>query len=99
MLSTKQFYNSVDLLEYALMEKEGKVLFKGILEERNEMYDYVTRSLQRGGYSYRQICAVFKINNITVKIYEEGKIVVKSPQKIILFENQKLYVFLRHREA
>ncbi|MBA4058665.1 MAG: hypothetical protein C0490_28370 [Marivirga sp.] len=86
--------NSLD--EYALMEKKGTALFRTILKGRNEMHDYVTCSLQRGGYNYRQICSIFKVTNITVTFFKEGKIVVESQEKNILFENQKLYIFQKY---
>ncbi|HTJ50049.1 MAG TPA: hypothetical protein VL443_11380 [Cyclobacteriaceae bacterium] len=79
--------------DYIKMKREGINLFKRIIDGRNEMHDYMTSTLIRGGYNYRQICEVFKINTITVKFYENDKIRVESPQKIVLFENQKILIY------
>lgn len=74
------------------MESDGLALFMRILKGRNEMHDYVTSTLNFGGYNHRQICSIFKVNTITITFSENEKIVVDSPQKVIVFENQKLYI-------
>jgi len=79
--------------DYSRMEREGINLFKQIIEGRNEMHDYTTSTLVRGGYNYRKICEIFKINTITVKFYEGERVCIESPRKIIFFENQKLHLY------
>lgn len=81
--------------EYAHMKKEGTQLFHHILHGRREMHDYVTTSLERGGYFYRRICEIFHVNTIRVKFYEDDKIRIESPQKIIMFENNTLHVYTK----
>jgi len=92
MQRTSQSSNSSDNPEYSSMERDGIALFKRILEGRNEMHDYVTSTLKFGGYNHRQICSIFEINTITISFFENDKIVVESPQKTVIFENQKLYI-------
>ncbi len=77
------------------MEREGIALFKRILEGRNEMHDYVTSTLKFGGYNHRKICSIFEINTCTISFFENDRIVVESPQKSIVFENQKLYFHIK----
>lgn len=79
--------------DYIRMIREGINLLKRIIEGRNEMHDYMTSSLAFGGYNYRKVCEVFKINTITIKFYKDDKICIKSPQKIIVFENQELQMY------
>jgi hypothetical protein len=93
MQQTSQSSNSADNPEYSSMERDSIALFKRILEGRKEMHDYVTSTLKFGGYNYRQLCSIFEITTITVSFFENDKIVIDSPQKTIIFENNKLNVY------
>ena len=73
--------------------EKAKELFKSMLAQRTEMYDYVTAEIKRGGYYYRMICEIFKVNSITIKIMDQT-IHVESSDKVIVFQNDSVS-FLR----
>jgi hypothetical protein len=70
------------------MEK-AKLLFRSMLAQKSDMYDYLTSEIKRGGYYYRMICEIFNINSITITVNDK-KISVESSDKIILFQDDSV---------
>jgi hypothetical protein len=79
----------------AEVDMEGvKNLLRSMITQKEEMYDYLSTHIGRGGYYYRSLCMLLKKTYLTITILG-SKVKVEFSNGIIVYENDNVFLLLR----
>ena len=71
-----------------------KSLLRCIMMQKEEMYDYLTGHIRRGGYYYRNLCMALKKTYLTITILG-NKINVEFSNGMIVYENDNVSLLMK----